>query len=75
MRGSRKLLVAAILTVAACGDGTGVAEPPVPARLAPDGPSLWVDGRYPTEEEYYAELGDARQRYRATIPPARSPVI
>lgn len=60
MRRSRICLTAVILAVAACRDGTGTIGPGVATRLAPDGPSLWVDGRYPTEEEYYAELGDAR---------------
>lgn len=60
MRGNRIFLMAAILALAACRDGTGVTNPDVTARVAPDGPSRWVDGRYPTEEEYYAELGDAR---------------
>lgn len=60
MRGSRKLLAVAILIVAACRDGTEVTDPAGAVRLAPDGPSLFVDGRYPTEDEYYAELGTAR---------------
>lgn len=60
MRRSRIFLTAAILGLAACRDGTGTIGPDVAPRLAPDGPSRWVDGRYPTEEEYYAELGDAR---------------
>lgn len=60
MRRSRILSMAAILAVAACRDGTGTTGPHVAPHIAPDGPSRWVEGRYPTEEEYYAEVGDAR---------------
>lgn len=60
MRRSWIFLAAGILAVAACRDGTGTLGPSVSSRLAPDGPTKWVDGRYPTEEEYYAELGNVQ---------------